>query len=111
MVGDYKTTIYITSLLPIFVISSYFSFIGNNLINIPSLIFCSLGVLFAHIATNMYNDYFDNLDGTDEKNNEYFQQLSGGSRAIELGLIALEKTKTCKNFHNYLNINGSISII
>ena len=42
----------------------------------------------------MYNDYFDNLDGTDEKNNEYFQQLSGGSRAIELGLITLEKTKT-----------------
>ena len=82
------------SLLPIFVISSYFSFTGNNLINIPSLIFCSLGVLFAHIATNMYNDYFDNLDGTDEKNNEYFQQLSGGSRAIELGLISLEKTKT-----------------
>lgn len=41
----------------------------------------------------MYNDFFDNLDGTDEENNEYFQQLSGGSRAIELGLITLEKTK------------------
>ncbi|MAO71290.1 MAG: hypothetical protein CMD02_02125 [Flavobacteriales bacterium] len=82
------------SLLPIFVIASYFSYIGDNLVNIPSLIFCSLGILFAHIGTNMYNDYFDNLDGTDEKNNEYFQQLSGGSRAIELGLITLEKTKT-----------------
>ena len=76
------------------------------------MIFCSLGVLFAHIATNMYNDYFDNLDGTDEKNNEYFQQLSGGSRAIELGLIKPRENKNIrKNFHNYININGSISII
>ena len=32
-------------------------------------------------------------DGTDEKNSDYFQQVSGGSRAIELGLITLKGTK------------------
>jgi 1,4-dihydroxy-2-naphthoate octaprenyltransferase len=53
-----------------------------------------MGVIFAHLSVNVFNDYFDNLDGTDEKNSEYFQQLSGGSRAIELGLISLSKTKT-----------------
>jgi len=93
------------SLLPIFVVASYFAYSGENLINIPSLILCSLGILFAHIGTNMYNDFFDNLDGTDEENNEYFQQLSGGSRAIELGLITLEKTK------NYALIFIIISLI
>ena len=93
------------SLLPIFVVASYFSYSGDNLINIPSLILCSLGILFAHIGTNMYNDFFDNLDGTDEENSEYFQQLSGGSRAIELGLITLEKTK------NYALIFILVSLI
>ena len=93
------------SLLPIFVVASYFAYSGENLINISSLILCSIGILFAHIGTNMYNDFFDNLDGTDEENNEYFQQLSGGSRAIELGLITLEKTK------NYALIFIIISLI
>ena len=39
------------------------------------------------------NDYFDVKDGTDEENSDYFQQISGGSRAIELGLITLRGTK------------------
>ena len=42
---------------------------------------------------NVLNDYFDVKDGTDEENNDYFQQVSGGSRAIELGLITLSGTK------------------
>ena len=41
----------------------------------------------------MFNDYFDVKDGTDEENAEYFQQVSGGSRAIELGLISLKGTQ------------------
>ena len=40
-----------------------------------------------HLAANTYNDYFDWTSGTDQGNNDYFLQLSGGSRAIELGLI------------------------
>ena len=42
----------------------------------------------------MFNDYFDNIDGTDSGNYNYFQQVSGGSRAIELGLISISKTKS-----------------
>ena len=41
-----------------------------------------------HLAANTYNDYFDWTSGTDQENNDYFLQLSGGSRAIELGLIS-----------------------
>ena len=51
------------------------------------------GILIAHLAMNVINDYFDVKDGTDEANAEYFQQVSGGSRAIELGLISLNGTK------------------
>ena len=57
------------------------------------------------MSSNLYNDYFDVKHGTDEANTEYFNaglnskllegaQLSGGSRAIELGLITLKGTKS-----------------
>jgi 1,4-dihydroxy-2-naphthoate octaprenyltransferase len=52
-----------------------------------------IGVALLHLGSNVINDYFDVRDGTDPLNTEYFQQYSGGSRAIELGLITLERTK------------------
>ena len=52
-----------------------------------------LGVIFLHLGSNVMNDYFDVKDGTDDANNQYFQQYSGGSRAIELGLITLKGTR------------------
>jgi 1,4-dihydroxy-2-naphthoate polyprenyltransferase len=82
------------SLLPIFLVASYFYSINIESISIINLCLCSLGVLFAHLSTNMFNDYFDNIDGTDIGNFNYFQQVSGGSRAIELGLISIPKTKS-----------------
>ncbi len=80
------------SLLPVFAVGAYFAGVGDNLFNITSFILCILGVLIAHLAINVFNDYFDVKDGTDEANAEYFQQVSGGSRAIELGLITLNGT-------------------
>ena len=70
----------------------------------------------------MFIDYFDNIDGTDTGNFEYFQQISGGSRAIELGLISIKKTKylaiglliisLCFGILTFLNAhNGNISSI
>lgn len=52
-----------------------------------------LGVALLHLGSNVMNDYFDVKDGTDGANNNYFLQFSGGSRAIELGLITLGQTK------------------
>ena len=82
------------SLLPIFVTASYFYSINFFSFSLINFILCTIGVLFAHLSTNMFNDYFDNIDGTDSGNYNYFQQLSGGSRAIELGLISISKTKS-----------------
>ena len=81
------------SLLPIFVIGSYFY--GQGIENVSWALFglTVLGTLIAHLAINVFNDYFDYKDGTDEENTEYFQQVSGGSRSIELGLISLNGTK------------------
>ena len=76
---------------------------GDDLFNITSLILCSLGIVFLHVSSNLFNDYYDVKDGTDDANTEYFNaglnstvlegaQLSGGSRSIELGLITLGGT-------------------
>lgn len=46
-----------------------------------------LGGIALHLAANVFNDYFDVKSGTDEANNDYFLPFTGGSRAIELGLI------------------------
>ena len=63
--------------------------IQENLITMDwmTFIFVFFGGSFLHLAANTYNDYFDWTNGTDQINNDYFLQLSGGSRAIELGLI------------------------
>lgn len=48
-----------------------------------------IGGLALQVAANTFNDYFDWTSGTDQANNEYFLPFSGGSRAIELGLVSL----------------------
>ena len=81
------------SILPILAVGAYFAGVGDGLFNILNFVMCIFGVLIAHLSVNVLNDYFDFKDGTDEENNDYFQQVSGGSRAIELGLITLAGTK------------------
>ncbi len=51
-----------------------------------------LGLAFLHLSANVFNDYFDVQSGTDDANTQYFLKYSGGSRAIELGLITLRGT-------------------
>ena len=82
------------SLLPVFVVGSYFFGQGTETVSWGLFGLTILGILIAHLGINVFNDYFDFKDGTDEENAEYFQQVSGGSRAIELGLITLNGTRT-----------------
>jgi len=93
------------SIFPIFAVAAFLAGTGNGLFSPLALVLCILGIIFLHLASNIYNDYFDVKDGTDELNTEYFNaglnskvlegaQLSGGSRSIELGLITLEGTKS-----------------
>jgi 1,4-dihydroxy-2-naphthoate octaprenyltransferase len=91
------------SLFPIFAVAAFLAGTGDNLFSPFSLVLCSLGIVFLHVASNLFNDYYDVKDGTDGANTEYFNaglnstmlegaQLSGGSRAIELGLITHKGT-------------------
>jgi len=86
------------SIFPILAIAAYYAGLGDGLFSVTSLLLAIFGVLLLHLSSNVFNDYFDVSDGTDEANNDYFQPggaaITGGSRAIELGIITLNKTKT-----------------
>ena len=110
------------SLFPIFSVASYYAGIGDNIFSPISLLLTTFGILFFHLFSNLYNDYFDVSDGTDEANTEYFNagmnssvlkgaQLSGGSRAIELGLITLKGTKSLANIMFTLGLITALGIL
>ena len=96
----------LASILPMVIVSLILS--QTNSLSLINAILSIIGIICAHIFGNLYNDYFDVKSGTDENNNEYFNvgdkslmlrgaQISGGSRAVELGLITLKKTKLLGN--------------
>ena len=96
----------LASILPMVIVSLILS--QTNSLSLINAILSIIGIICAHIFGNLYNDYFDVKSGTDENNNEYFNvgdkslmlrgaQISGGSRAVELGLITLNKTKLLGN--------------
>ena len=96
----------LASILPMVIVSLILS--QTNSLSLTNAILSIIGIICAHIFGNLFNDYFDVKSGTDENNNEYFNvgdkslmlrgaQISGGSRAVELGLITLKKTKILGN--------------
>ena len=50
-----------------------------------------LGAICLQAGTNMTNDYFDHVWGSDEVNTEFANPFTGGSRLIQMGLV---KAKT-----------------
>ena len=110
------------SLFPVFSIGCYYAGIGDSLFSPISLALTTFGILFFHLFSNLYNDYFDVTHGTDEANTEYFNagmdstilqgaQLSGGSRAVELGLITLKGTKSLANIMFILGLVTAAGIL
>lgn len=56
-----------------------------------SFVFAGLTLIagmFMHIGANLLNDYMDHLGGSDEANTDFTRPFTGGSRMIQLGLIA-----------------------
>jgi 1,4-dihydroxy-2-naphthoate octaprenyltransferase len=82
------------SIIPAFIGAAYASTIlESGAFSTLDFILATIGVMLLHLASNVFNDYFDWTSGTDQANNVYFQKYSGGSRAIELGLITERGTR------------------
>lgn len=77
------------SVIPAFIAGALaLSFTDGPVFSSLNFILATAGVAILHLASNVYNDYFDWKSGTDQANTKYFLKYSGGSRAIELGLIS-----------------------
>jgi 1,4-dihydroxy-2-naphthoate octaprenyltransferase len=82
------------SIIPAFIGGAYASTIlENGTFSTFNFILATIGVALLHLASNVFNDYFDWTSGTDQANASYFQKYSGGSRAVELGLITERGTR------------------
>ncbi len=46
-----------------------------------------IGSVCLHAGTNMTNDYFDHIWGSDEINTEFANPFTGGSRLIQMGVV------------------------
>ncbi len=63
----------------------YFHETGN--LNWFYFILSLVGASFLHLSVNLFNDYFDHLNGCDEENKEFIRPFTGGSRAIQSGIF------------------------
>jgi 1,4-dihydroxy-2-naphthoate octaprenyltransferase len=52
-----------------------------------------LFAILAHAGTNVLNDYYDALNGTDAQNTERIFPFTGGSRFIQNGVLTLAQTR------------------
>lgn len=52
------------------------------------LLLTLLALVLLQAAANLANDYYDHLSGNDEINVEYVRPFTGGSRAIQQGVVA-----------------------
>ena len=87
---------------PLFLLVSVVaSFIGwatayqsTNLFSLPLALFTVTGAVLIHAAINVFNDYFDALNGTDDNNVERLYPFTGGSRFIQNGIFSKRHTAT-----------------
>ena len=52
------------------------------------LLLTALAGALIHLGVNVINDYFDHVSSNDDVNMEFVRPFSGGSRAIQLGLLS-----------------------
>lgn len=81
------------AITPVAIGIAYVSGVLGVAIHWPAALLALLGVMLLHLASNVFNDYYDVKSGTDQANTSYFVQYSGGSRAIEMRLIDLAGTR------------------
>ena len=61
--------------------------------DVPLALVTLLFALLAHAGTNVLNDYYDALNGTDAQNTERIFPFTGGSRFIQNGVLTLAQTR------------------
>jgi 1,4-dihydroxy-2-naphthoate octaprenyltransferase len=71
----------------------------NHDFSLIAAILTVIGAVIAHAGINVFNDYYDHLNGTDENNTNRIFPFTGGSRFIQNELLNPEQ---CRNFALFL---------
>lgn len=59
----------------------------GSLFNWQIFLAIMFGFVFLHLGTNVLNDYFDDINGTDKINKEFIFPFTGGSRLIQMDFL------------------------
>ena len=81
------------TILPI-ILGALIAKLDIGMINFLLLALALLGAVFIHLGTNIINDYFDYINGTDNTNKEFIRPFSGGSRTIQNKLLSKNEVLT-----------------
>ncbi len=75
------------SILPV-VVGTAAAFSLNRTVNWSGFWWVLLTYVLFHLGTNVWNDYWDDRNGTDRINREYVFPFTGGSRLIQQGALS-----------------------
>jgi 1,4-dihydroxy-2-naphthoate octaprenyltransferase len=78
---------FLTATVVSIILGTAIAWTRNNVFNPGYFLLALVGGVFAHLGTNVANDYFDHRSGNDEVNKEFVRPFSGGSRTIQQGLL------------------------
>lgn len=81
----------IASLVPCFIGLAGAAFCAVA-ITFATALLTALGALLVHAGVNVLNDYYDELNGTDRRNEERLFPFTGGSRFIQNGVLSAGQT-------------------
>ena len=79
---------FLTATFVSILLGTVIAWVRNDTFNVGYFLLAMLGGIFLHLGANVSNDYFDHKSGNDEANKEFVRPFSGGSRAIQLGLLS-----------------------
>jgi len=78
---------FLTATVVSIILGTAIAWTRNNAFNLGYFMLALIGAAFAHLGTNVANDYYDHRSGNDEVNKEFVRPFSGGSRTIQQGLL------------------------
>lgn len=79
---------FLTGTLVSILLGTAIAWARNNTFSLLYFLLALIGGVFLHLGANISNDYFDHKSGNDDINKEFVRPFSGGSRAIQLGLLS-----------------------
>ncbi len=80
----------LASLVPVFIGLAVIHFTGVEL-HWSTAVLTLVGALLVHAAANVINDYYDDLNGTDNINSDRIYPFTGGSRFIQNRILTREQ--------------------